>query len=311
MTVKAVIMDPEIVFVANLTNANAPALKVSFQCDFSLVSGKAAQRMTAQVKGFKVLACAFLKEKQDKNVTTVLRPCSLVMENMMHVSGLQTVVVTIEELTIKISPIILNTVMTIMAAIKPKTTEEDSRGAVEVPENLWQVKPIDECNTWFLGAHVATEATETFKDRETVLKQEKFDIEVKSVQITLECGLGHRTVPLLLVESVFSGVLKNWSSLMEVAADMSLEVHYHNETYAVWEPLIERIEGGKKQWSLKLEMKTNPVQERSLMPGDDFIVLPEPQHAVNISSKDTMNITISKACLAVFSNLAKVVLADR
>lgn len=71
MTVKAVIMDPEIVFVANLTNADAPALKVSFQCDFSLTSGKIAQRMTAQVKGFKVLACAFLKQKKDKSVTTV------------------------------------------------------------------------------------------------------------------------------------------------------------------------------------------------------------------------------------------------
>ncbi|XP_069723155.1 intermembrane lipid transfer protein VPS13C isoform X2 [Phaenicophaeus curvirostris] len=305
MMVKAVVMDPEIVFVANLTNADAPALKVSFQCDFSLTSEKAVQRMTAQVKGFQVLACAFLKEKQDKNVTTVLQPCSLVMENMVRASGMQSVVVTVEELIIKISPIILNTVMTIMAAIKPKATEEASRGAIEVPENLWQVKPIDECNAWFLGVDVATEATEAFMDREHVMKQEEFDIVVKSVQITLECGLGHRTVPLLLVESVFSGVLKNWSSLTEVMADMSLEVHYYNETYAVWEPLIERIEGGRKQWSLKLEMKTNPVQERSLMPGDDFIVLPDPQTAVNISSKDTMNITISKCSLAVFSNLAK------
>lgn len=34
--------------------------------------------------------------------TQVLQPCSLVMENMMHVSGLQTVVVTVEELTIKV-----------------------------------------------------------------------------------------------------------------------------------------------------------------------------------------------------------------
>ncbi|XP_064013497.1 intermembrane lipid transfer protein VPS13C isoform X2 [Pogoniulus pusillus] len=305
MTVKAVIMDPEIVFVANLTSADAPALKVSFQCDFALTSGKVAQRMTAQVKSFKVLACAFLRDKQDKNVTTVLRPCSLVMENMMHVSGLQTVVVTIEELIIKISPIILNTVMTIMAAIKPKTTEEDSRGTTEVSENLWQVKPLDQCNAWFLGVDIATEATETFKDHEHVTKQEKFDIVVKSVQITLECGLGHRTVPLLLAESVFSGVLKNWSSLMEVTSDMSLEILYYNEAHAVWEPLIERIEGGKKQWSLKLEMKTNPVQERSLMPGDDFIVLPEPQTAVHISSKETMNITISKCCLTVFTNLAK------
>lgn len=73
MKVKAVIMDPEIVFVANLTSADAPALKVSFQCDFSLTSGKLAQRMTAQVKDFKVLACAFLREKQDKSVTKVCK----------------------------------------------------------------------------------------------------------------------------------------------------------------------------------------------------------------------------------------------
>lgn len=127
-------------------------------------------------------------------------------------------------LLFKISPIILNTVVTIMAALKPKPTEEDSRGATEVCENLWQVKPLDQYNAWFLGVDVATEATETFKDREHAVKQEKFDVIVKSVQITLECGLGHRTIPLLLVESVFSGMLKNWSSLMEVSADMSLEV---------------------------------------------------------------------------------------
>lgn len=114
--------------------------------------------------------------------------------------------------------------MTIMDALKLKTTEEDSRGATEVSENLWQVKPLDECNAWFLGVDIATEATETFKDREQILKQEKFDVVVKSIQITLECGLGHRTVPLLLVESTFSGVVRNWSSLMEVTADMSLEV---------------------------------------------------------------------------------------
>uniref|UniRef100_A0A8C0J913 Vacuolar protein sorting 13 homolog C n=1 Tax=Chelonoidis abingdonii TaxID=106734 RepID=A0A8C0J913_CHEAB len=303
--VKAVILDPEIVFVANLTKADAPALKASFQCDCSLSSDKLVQRMTAQVKDVKVLACAFLREKQDKNITTVLQPCSLVVENMTHVSGEQSMAVTIEQLIIKISPIILNTVMTIMAAIKPKAKEEDSKGTTSASGNLWDVKPINQCNAWFLGVDVATEATETFMDSEHALRNENFDVSVQSVQITLECGLGHRTVPLLLIESAFSGTLKNWSSLLGATADLTLEVHYYNETYAVWEPLIERIDGGRKPWNLKLEIKTNPVQDKSLIPGDDFVVLPEAQTAVNISSKYTMNITISKCCLAVFSNLAK------
>ncbi|XP_008824741.1 vacuolar protein sorting-associated protein 13C-like, partial [Nannospalax galili] len=79
-------------------------------------------------------------------------------------------------------------------------------------------------------------------------------------------------------------------------------VHYYNETHAVWEPLIERVEG-RTPWNLKLNVKKNLTQDKSLMPGDDFI--PDPQMAIHISSGATMNITISKSCLTVFNNLAK------
>ncbi len=34
---------------------------------------------------------------------------------------------------------------------------------------------------------------------------ESFEMNVKVVQVTLESGLGHRTVPLLLAESSFTG----------------------------------------------------------------------------------------------------------
>lgn len=44
------------------------------------------------------------------------------------------------------------------------------------------------------------------------------------VQVTLESGWGHRTVPLLLAESSFNGSAKNWSSLLQLRADMTLEV---------------------------------------------------------------------------------------
>ncbi|KAH0619803.1 hypothetical protein JD844_014073 [Phrynosoma platyrhinos] len=305
MSMVARIMDPEIVFVANLTKADAPALAVSFQCDFSLSSSPLAQRMTAQVLDVKVLACPFLRGKGEKNVTTVLQPCSLTVEAVMHASGMQAVDVVVEEFIIKISPIILNTVMTIMAAMKSKPKDDEPGGTTCNAVDLWNIRSIDQCQYWFLGVDMATEATEEFLASELSEKQESFHVEVNSVQVTLECGLGHRTIPLLLAESTFTGMVKNWSSLIAARGDMTLEVHYYNEMYAVWEPLIERIDKEKHQWKLKLEMKTNPVQDRGLLPGDDFIVLPEPQSVINISSKDTMNITISKSSLAVFNNLAK------
>nr|XP_060611950.1 intermembrane lipid transfer protein VPS13C [Anolis sagrei ordinatus] len=301
------ITDPEVVFVANLTKADAPALSASFQCDFSLSSGPLAQRMTAQVRELRVLACPFLHGKGEKSLTTVVQPCSLTMEAMMHSSGMQAVDVVVEEFIVKISPKILNTVMTIMAAMKAKPRDDESGGATCSPvDDLWSVKPVDRCQYWFLGVDMATEATEAFLASEASTKQESFHAQVRSIQVTLECGLGHRTVPLLLVESTFAGTVTNWSSLLAAQGDMTLEVHYYNETYAVWEPLIERTEKEKSQWKLKLEMKTNPEQDQGgLLPGDDFVVLPEPQSAIHISSKDTMNITISKASLAVFDNLAK------
>lgn len=68
---RAIMIDPEVVFVANLMKANAPALVASFQCDFSLISEEAVQVMKANLKGLKILACPFIRNKDSKAVTTV------------------------------------------------------------------------------------------------------------------------------------------------------------------------------------------------------------------------------------------------
>uniref|UniRef100_A0A8C0HTI9 Vacuolar protein sorting 13 homolog C n=1 Tax=Balaenoptera musculus TaxID=9771 RepID=A0A8C0HTI9_BALMU len=304
MTLNAKITDPEVVFVANLTKADAPALTASFRCNLCLSTSKLEQMMKASVRDLKVLACPFLREKRGENITTVLQPCSLFMKKCTWASGKEDINIEVEEFIIKISPIILNTVMTIMAALSPKTKEDESKDISKETEHIWGVKSISDYNSWFLGVDMATEITENFRDIENPVIEENCAVVVQSVQVTLECGLGHRTVPLLLAESKFSGNVKNWTSLMAASADMTLEVHYYNETHAVWEPLIERVEG-KRPWNLRLAVKKNPVQDKSLMPGDYFILLPEPETEIDISSGDTMNITISKSCLNVFSNLAK------
>lgn len=114
--------------------------------------------------------------------------------------------------------------MTIMAALSPKTKEDESKDTSKETENLWGVKSISDYNSWFLGVDMATEITENFRDIKHRLIEENCSVIVESVQVTLECGLGHQTVPLLLVESKFSGNIKNWTSLMAAAADMTLEV---------------------------------------------------------------------------------------
>lgn len=111
-----------------------------------------------------------------------------------------------------------------MAVLKPKPKEDESKENVVENENIWDTRTTQSCNNWFLGVESADEVTECFQNTECSKKLEAFSIKVKSVQVTLECGLGHRTVPLLLVESTFTGTVKNWTSLMNVTADTTLEV---------------------------------------------------------------------------------------
>ncbi|KAJ8412900.1 hypothetical protein AAFF_G00104820 [Aldrovandia affinis] len=305
MKLRAVVVDPEVVFVANLMKADAPALVASFQCDFTMESSDAVQAMRANLRELKVLACPFIRNKENKAVTTVLRPCSVVLETKKRRNEPLVGSVIVEEVIIKISPVILNTVMTITAAMTAKPKEDEREEETGDLGKLWSVINLHERNYWFLGIDSASEVCENFGERDGRNAGESFAVDVKVVQVTLESGLGHRTVPLLLAESSLTGTAKNWSSLLNVTTDMTLEVNYFNEAHAVWEPFIERVENGKRRWNLTLEMKNSPVQDKSPVPGDDFVILPDPQTAINICSKDTMNITISKCCLNVFTNLAK------
>lgn len=53
-------------------------------------------------------------------------------------------------------------------------------------------------------------------------------------------------------------------------------------------------------------MRTNPVQDRSPVHGDEFVILPEPRSSIRICSRDVLNITVSQAALSVFQLLSKV-----
>ncbi|KAM4744636.1 intermembrane lipid transfer protein VPS13C isoform 3-T3 [Anableps anableps] len=303
---RAVMLDPEVVFVASLMKADAPALAASFQGDFNLlVEEDGSQNMKANLRDLKVLACPFIQSKESKAVTTVLKPCSVTLETKTSPNQPASGSVIVEEVIVKISPVILNTVMTITAGMAAKPPAEQSPGSQTDISNLWSIMDIYNCNFWFLGVDQATEITESYKESDGSTEGETFTAHVKVLQVTLESGLGHRTVPLLLAESSLNGVAKNWSSLLQLKADMTLEVNYFNEVHAVWEPLIERVESGQRRWNLELEIKNNPVMDRSPVHGDDFLLLPEPRTAINICSKDTLNITVSKCSLNVFQKLAE------
>ncbi|KAK3690734.1 hypothetical protein RRG08_061173 [Elysia crispata] len=121
--------------------------------------------------------------------------------------------------------------------------------------------------------------------------------------IKLEGGIGHRTVPLLIVESSFSAEIRNWSSELYVESSLGLEIAYNNESIGVWEPLLEPVldtKGEYHKWSIGLEVIK---AEDSDLHEEDTNILPPPKLTVNVTAIDALQILMTKTCLDVLNNL--------
>lgn len=81
---------------------------------------------------------------------------------------------------VQISPFILNTVSTIMAALTSRQRDHDkTEDQQEALEDLWLTKKVNACNYWFLGVDQASEITENFRDQEDLNVGQHFDAHVK------------------------------------------------------------------------------------------------------------------------------------
>ncbi|XP_033475720.2 intermembrane lipid transfer protein VPS13A isoform X1 [Epinephelus lanceolatus] len=296
------VRNPEIVFVADLTRADAPALVMTTQCELVMKSGADGSQMTAGIKDLKVVACPFLREKRKNNVTTVLQPCQVFFQSTQTPSSPQAMEVSINALTLKVSPIIINTVITIQSALTP-TAETPEELDSPVPVDLWEKRSWKELKLWFLEEE-GDEDTQSLAP--LIPSGESLQVTIKSICLTLEAGVGHRTVPMLLAKSSFHGDVKNWSTLINLHSELNLEVHYYNDMMGVWEPLLEPLEDdtrdGFRPWRLELKMKKKPVKYTGLSDEVDFNV-PDYKTVIVISSEDQLNITLSKCGLAMLSNL--------
>uniref|UniRef100_A0A671VJ44 Vacuolar protein sorting 13 homolog A n=1 Tax=Sparus aurata TaxID=8175 RepID=A0A671VJ44_SPAAU len=297
------VRNPEIVFVADLTRADAPALVMTTQCELQMKSGEEGSQMTAAIKDLKVVACPFLREKRKNNVTTVLQPCQVYFQSTQESpTSPQAMVVSINALTLKVSPIIINTVITIQSALSP-TAETPEELDSPIPVDLWEKRGWKELKHWFLEE----DGDEDTASLAPLIPQgESLQMTIKSICLTLEAGVGHRTMPMLLAKSSFHGDVKNWSTLINLHSELTLEVHYYNEMMGVWEPLLEPLEDdtrdGFSPWTLELKMKKKPMKYTGLSDEVDYHV-PDYKTVIVISSKDQLNITLSKCGLAMLSNL--------
>ncbi|KTG45527.1 hypothetical protein cypCar_00012669 [Cyprinus carpio] len=297
-----VVKNPEIVFVADLTRAEAPALVMTTQCELVMKNEPSGQSMMAAISDLKVVACPLLREKREHNVTTVLQPCQVFFESNQSPTSPQTIKLSISSLTLKVSPIIINTVITIQSALSP-AAETPEELESPVPQDLWERRNLRDLKLWFLEEE---EEKVTQSVIPLVPHGESLKMNIDSICLTLEAGVGHRTVPMLLAKASFQGDVKNWSTLINLHCHLDLEVNYYNEMMGVWEPLLEPLDDEEKDgfrpWTLAMKMKKKPVLYSGVSDEVDGSV-PDYKTVISFMSKDQLNVTLSKCGLQMLSNL--------
>ncbi|EGW07549.1 Vacuolar protein sorting-associated protein 13A, partial [Cricetulus griseus] len=237
----------------------------------------------------------------------VLQPCDLFYQATQIGTDPQMIDISVKSLTLKVSPVIINTIITITSVLytTKETIPEEKTSSIA---HLWDKKDTKNLKMWFLEESNETE--KVVPTSELMPGGETLNLNIDSIFIVLEAGIGHRTVPMLLAKSRLLGESKNWSTLINLHIQLELEVHYYNEIFGVWEPLLEPLEIDQtddfRPWNLGIKMKKKAKE--SIVESDseeENYRVPEYKTVIGFYSKDQLNITLSKCGLVMLNNLVE------
>nr|XP_023025019.1 vacuolar protein sorting-associated protein 13-like [Leptinotarsa decemlineata] len=144
--------------------------------------------------------------------------------------------------------------------------------------------------------------------RNNIPLQEVCIISFPSVIVTIEAGVGNKTLPILMLEMGFRGCVRNWTSQLNIEASLAMQMGYYNSKLALWEPLIEPELRSSEciPWELKLELSMNQNHDDSstMSPiSEDEQELPQPLMSIDLISEKNVELTISKTLLENLKHL--------
>ncbi|XP_038046817.1 vacuolar protein sorting-associated protein 13C-like isoform X3 [Patiria miniata] len=322
ITIKALLDNPEIVLVADSSkkDTNALVLKTLGEVNMT-ISGK-----TMSIKGglqqLRINACPYLEDQRKGKMTKVLVPCNVDFNLNTPDGKGQHISLLIEQLALNISPEVIKVLSSVSQTLTPPKTEtaEEKRSKAIVPADLWDAKKIADCNFWFLkeekGVDVTTLLEEAVVGAVEQPKGEELVATINSIIIKLEASVGRRTVPMLTVDASMEAVVKDWSSKLHVETRMTAEIACYNEKASAWEPLLEPLEaepGQHKAWDINLDVvKNDDLLDVSSVAAsgeaeeeEDNIHLAPPVMTVTLSSSSMLQLTLTKTCLEMLTNLGK------
>lgn len=308
---------PEIILIEDQLNHKTNALVVDMELSFRLRQTPDVQTMNAGLSGFQIFSCTF--DKRHQQHMQVLMPCDISLLSSAPGGINPHMDLTISDIVLNITPATIRTITAVSGGLsRPPETSVRSKKE-RVPDDLWAVRKLANCNFWFLklvkdscvdsADKLVNINYEDSPEERGEEQGEELMLGLPSLVVKLEGGIGHRTIPLLIVEASFQAQVRNWSTALCVEGSLDVEVAYYNEKLAVWEPLLEPVieDGHMRRWLLGLEVKMaeeNALGDDSGGEEDSPILLPS-KMVVNVTSNDALQMCMTKGCLEVLTNLGK------
>nr|XP_012230348.1 PREDICTED: vacuolar protein sorting-associated protein 13C isoform X2 [Linepithema humile] len=318
LTVNLHVEKPDIILLENMDDINSNCIVLNTELLLKVRVMGEHQVIAGSVKDLSLLTGIYNPAKRADWIYQVLKPCSIsVAGSTPEGKGLH-LEVCCTDIHISVSPGVIEILNKVIQTVTKKE-EEDKEVVKSEPnyEGLWIVTPFEENDYWFLKTEIATEALEefTYPDDETVTayKAELAIVSAPTILLTLEAGVGNKTLPMLLLHVGFQSNVNDWSTkTMSVDCTMSMIMSYYNSRLALWEPLIERIENSTP-WELKTKIQFNDILLDSrgasaVSPASDSET--EELHqstkmSIDITSSDNLEISVTKTCLDVLKQLGQ------
>nr|CAD7454577.1 unnamed protein product [Timema tahoe] len=318
MTVNIRVERPDIILVENMEDINTNAIILNTEVIFKLRTTGNHMVMNGSIKDLQLYSCCFNPSKRMETMAQILRPCSVSLAGSTPQGEGLHVDVCITDIRLGVSPGTIELLSKVQAALAAGTVEASEAARKEVEyADIWNPKPFNETEMWYLKTELGEEAVmvEPAVEPSPVPTGEICIVAAPSIVITVEAGVGNQTLPMILLELGFQGTVHDWSSQLYVDSSMTLQMAYYNSALALWEPLIEPVEVFKDgrsfhtPWELTAMVQMNSQEPVStpLSTSTDVEEIPfqPPGLSIEIFSKENLEMTMTKTCLDVLTNLGK------
>lgn len=294
----------DVILVEKMDDINCLALILNNEITAKVRLHGEKQIIQGEIKNFSLYLSEFNPQKRNLTKHYVLHPCSISLSGStpedkgLHVS------LNVSKIKICVSPATIELMNKIVATM---TQADNSQANVNKEptdySDLWQAKTFEEDEFWFIKVDEGFDALSMDSlVIEPIGKEEKCVVEVPSIAIIIENGVGVHTIPMLFIETSMDAQISNWSSAMGINSTLRLTMSYYNNVLALWEPLIEPVETDSTlgvseyhPWELNFELSVdkhldNPEKE-------------EPTTFIKVKSVQTLELLVTKTCLDVLQTL--------